>query len=163
MELISWFKKNTKTSNRSYQQNRQTSAMSRKCTVHVTSVSGPKKSVAVDHKAARASVQRGKPQKPMDGVSLYITSKCCGTHTRSSPHPHPHTRRFVLTNWLKRLMPAHNTFSLLTQMCTLKDREKRTEEKGNASSSPSEKRPCAQNCFSLFYFSNLIQILSCNL
>lgn len=44
--------------------------------VLVTSVSRTQKSAAVDRKAARASVQRGKPQKPMDTVSLYVTSIC---------------------------------------------------------------------------------------
>ncbi len=131
---------------RSYQQNRQTSAMSRKCKVHVTSVSGP---VAVDRKAARASVQRGKPQKPMDAVSLYITSKCCGTHTLSSPHPHPHTQ--VCADKLTKKDQCWHT-TLFLYSLRLKDREKRTQENGKVSSSPSGKKD--------FHFS---QILSGNL
>ncbi len=163
MELISWFKKSTKTSNRSFQQNRQTSAMSRKCTVHVTSVSGQRNQWLLIIKQQEHPFKEENLKSPWMVFRSTLPQNTV-EHTLAVHHIHTHTHaRFVLTNWLKRLMPAHNTFSLLTQMCTLKDREKRTEEKGNASSSPSEKRPCAQNCFSLFYFSNLIQILSCNL
>lgn len=124
----------------------------------VTSVSRPQKSVVVDRKAARASVQRGKPQKPMDTVSLYITSMCYGTHTHSLPHPH-HTQRFVLTNRLKKT----NTFSLhnISQVCTLnKDREKKDTRKRKCILKSEWKKDLMNETWPLFFISLLFWLNS---
>lgn len=134
----------------SYQQNRYTSEMSRKWRTQ--------KSVAVDRKAARASVKRGKPQKPMDSVSLYITSIWCGTHTHSLPHPHTEVCADKQTK--KRPTPFLYTISLRFARWIRIER-KRTQEKGNAFLSLS--LDCWNLTAFLYFTSLLTKLLSSKL